>query len=315
MASDKTVNQGLTKLILLLGFFGAGKTTLMQKILNEYTNEKIGVIINELGEINIDGMLLQRNGVQMQELSNGSIFCACIKANFLESLIEMSKLNLRFLFVEASGLADPSSIPEILHTIAPHTSDIYEYNGSVCIVDSQNFFNDLDIFPAVGNQINYANAVIINKADLVHEQDLNKINEKITELHPDVKIYRTSYCAVDILSVIDELRFDKDITRMSSNTFESRPKTFIIEGDGVFSQENIITLVNNLSAHTLRIKGFAATENGNIEVHSVGKTVDVKPWNEKLSKTQLVVISAVGIKIIGIITEGIKTIPGLKMRI
>jgi len=260
-------------------------------------------------------MLLQRNGVPMRELSNGSVFCACIKADFLKSLIEMSKLNLKFLFIEASGLADPSSIPEILHAIAPHTSDLYEYDGSVCVVDSQNFFNVLDVFPAVGNQINYANAVIVNKADLACEQDLDRINGKILELRPDVKIYRTSYCDIDILSVIKGLKFDKDITQMSSNTFETRPKTFIIEGNGVFSQNKIVTLVNNLAAHALRIKGFAVTDNGAVEIHSVGKTVDVKPWNKKLTKTQLVLISSVGIKIIGTLTEEIKAVPGLTMRV
>ena len=69
----------MIQIVLLSGFLGAGKTTLMQRLLDTYKDNKIGVIINEFGEINIDAKLVERDGIDIAELSNGSIFCACIK--------------------------------------------------------------------------------------------------------------------------------------------------------------------------------------------------------------------------------------------
>lgn len=83
---------------------------MMQEILTVYSDKKTGVIVNEFGEINIDARLIQKDGVQMAELSNGSIFCACIKDKFVDSLIELSYKDLDYLFIEASGLADLSLI-------------------------------------------------------------------------------------------------------------------------------------------------------------------------------------------------------------
>ena len=98
----------MIKLILLTGFLGTGKTTLLKQLLSEFKDEKIGVIVNEFGQINIDGTLVEKEGVKMTELTNGSIFCACIKDNFVNSLIALSKEDISYFFIEASGLADPA---------------------------------------------------------------------------------------------------------------------------------------------------------------------------------------------------------------
>ena len=103
--------------IVLLSGFGSRKTTLMQRLLDTYQEHKIGVIINEFGEINIDAKLVKRDGIDIAELSNGSIFCACIKDKFVDGLIEMSKTDIEYLFIEASGLADPSNMEDILKGI------------------------------------------------------------------------------------------------------------------------------------------------------------------------------------------------------
>ena len=102
----------MIQIVLLSGFLGAGKTTLMQRLLDTYKDHKIGVIINEFGEINIDAKLVSREGIDIAELSNGSIFCACIKDKFVDGLIAMSKTDIEYLFIEASGLADPSNMGE-----------------------------------------------------------------------------------------------------------------------------------------------------------------------------------------------------------
>ena len=303
----------MTKLVLLLGFLGSGKTTLMQKILDKYVEKKIGILVNDFGKLNVDSILLERNGIPMQELSNGSIFCACIKANFYDSLIEMSGHELEYLFIEASGLVDPSSMPDILEAIAPRVKSPYNFTGSICVVDSHNFLKLLNVFPAVGNQVDYANAIIINKSDLVDEDSLNNVKKKILDINPKADVFCTSYCDVDILSIVEGLNFSRDIDRESTNTYESRPKSLMIEGDGIFSEKDITRLVKDLSPHAYRIKGFAETEKGPVEIHAVGTSLNIMPWRGKIDKTQIVVISSVGLGIINIVSEKIKDVPHLKM--
>ena len=88
----------MIQLVLLTGFLGAGKTTLMTSILEAYQDKKIGVIINEFGKINIDARLIEKDGIEMAELTNGSIFCACIKDKFVDSLIALSHTDIEYLF-------------------------------------------------------------------------------------------------------------------------------------------------------------------------------------------------------------------------
>lgn len=129
----------MIKMVLLTGFLGAGKTTMMQEILTAYSDKKTGVIVNEFGEINIDAKLIQKDGVQMAELSNGSIFCACIKDKFVDSLIELSYKDLDYLFIEASGLADPANMNQILDGIKNNVLNPYDYRGSICLIDGESF--------------------------------------------------------------------------------------------------------------------------------------------------------------------------------
>ena len=304
----------MTKLVLLLGFLGSGKTTLMYKILDKYADKRIGILVNDFGRLNVDGMLLQRNGIPMQELSNGSIFCACIKANFYDSLVEMSNHGLEYLFIETSGLVDPSSMPEILETIAPRVQTPFDFSGSICVVDSHNFLKLLNVFPAVGNQVDYANSIIINKSDLADEDTLNSVKQKIADINPNAKVFCTSYCEVDIISIIEQLKFTRDIDRESTNTYESRPKSVMLEGEGIYDEKDIARLVEELSPHAYRIKGFAETDKGTVELHAVGASFSITPWNKKIDKTQIVVISSVGLGIINVVSEKIKNVtPALKM--
>jgi len=304
----------MTKLVLLLGFLGSGKTTLMHKILDRYSGSKIGILVNDFGKLNVDSILLERNGIPMQELSNGSIFCACIKANFYDSLVEMSKDGLEYLFIEASGLVDPTSMPDILEAISSRVHTPYNFVGSVCVIDAKYFLKQENIFPAVNNQVDYANTIIINKSDLVDEAGLNSVKEKAREINPRADIVCASHCEVNIYPIIEGLKFSRDINRESTNTYESRPKSLMIEGYETYNKDDIATLVENLSPHAFRIKGFVKTGEGAIEVHAVGTSIDIKPWDGKIEISQLVVISSVGLGIISIVTNALKDFtPQLKM--
>src|SRR5699024_9086516 len=97
------------QLYVLTGFLGSGKTTFLTNILEKLDDKKIGIIQNEFGKLSVDGELINKNGIEMTEISRGSIFCSCLKLSFVEALAEMGKMDLEYVFVESSGLADPSN--------------------------------------------------------------------------------------------------------------------------------------------------------------------------------------------------------------
>jgi len=135
----------MIRLIMLTGFLGSGKTTLLNKLIDEYAGCKIGVLINEFGAVSVDSELVRRDGLEMTELSNGSIFCACIKDKFVEALVEISSRDLEYLFIEASGLADPANMEDILKGLDGHLVNKYDYVHSVCSVDGTSFMDLKDV--------------------------------------------------------------------------------------------------------------------------------------------------------------------------
>lgn len=92
-----------TKLYVLTGFLGSGKTTVLLKLLEILKGHRIGIIQNEFGKLGIDGTILRNDEIQMVEINRGSIFCSCLKLNFVQALAEMAAQDFEYLFVESSG--------------------------------------------------------------------------------------------------------------------------------------------------------------------------------------------------------------------
>ena len=296
------------KLILLTGFLGAGKTTLLQEMLSSWSREKLGVMINEFGEVNVDGQLLARNGIQMTELSNGSIFCACIKDKFVDGLIEMSWHDLDCVLIEATGLADPSSMVQILEGIRHKVREPYDYRGSVCVVDGEHFLDLYDLLPAIRSQLEYCSAVIVNKADRIDENQLEAVLSKLGEVNPAITPTVTSYCKVNLAELLAHLApasAKLHDPRESTNTIISRPATFMVKGGEDVSPEGLAAFLRETAPSAYRIKGFVNTTTGPMEVSCVGDAMEVRPWDGPPEATVLVVISAVGFKMMSLLIKAI----------
>ena len=102
------------QLYLVSGFLGSGKTTFLRNILLQSVGVRVGVIVNEFGSIGIDGKVLHQDGMKLVEINNGSIFCACLKDGFVKTLVAFLEQPVDVLFIEASGMADPSSMEHLL---------------------------------------------------------------------------------------------------------------------------------------------------------------------------------------------------------
>ena len=288
----------MTKIVLLTGFLGAGKTTFLNNILEECKENKIGVIINEYSETCIDGELISNKGFNIIELTNGSIFCACIKDKFLDSLIAMDLYDFEYIFIEASGLADPSNICNIISELKKINKIEYEYLGSVCIVDAVYFEEQLDLLSAIERQVKHSNAAIINKVDLSTEEQICTIKNSIKAINCNINIYVTSYGKVKIKKIIKEFSNSTTDSEETTNTEAERATTITMITCESISKKDLELFLEELCKFTYRIKGFCITDDGIVEVNAVSSLINIQSSNIIKNETVIVVFSSVGISIV-----------------
>jgi len=280
--------------VLITGFLGAGKTTLLERILEAYKNEKIGIIVNDFGSVNIDTMLVEdkAQGVPLVPLSGGSVFCACIKEDFVKALISMSREPIGYLFIEATGLADPGGMPGILESVASRGGDTLTYRGAVCVTDCTVFAELSDLLPVLKSQVKYSGAAIINKIDLAGGGDVTKIKEILSEINPGITIHITSFCNVDIKEIVNGLQPGAD--GVSSNTQASRPVTISLSGTKPMEPSGLRGFLDAVEPCAYRIKGFALTTEGGVKVSLSGNLIEIEPWPD-VRDTRLFLVSKTGL--------------------
>ena len=293
----------MIRLVMLTGFLGSGKTTLLQKLIDEYADRKIGVLINEFGAVSIDSELVEGNGIDMTELSNGSIFCACLKDKFVEALVELSGRDIDYLFIEASGLADPANMEDILKGLEKHLDRRYDYVHSVCIVDSTSYPDLIEVLESLDHQVVFSDIIILNKADLVTEDVIDSIKTDIYERNPDARVEEASYCNVGIRELIDAPSGLMGRVGETTNTFESRPQTLVLKGRGIVPIDELGPFIKEIAPSTYRIKGFFETDKGPVRLDCVGEKILIEPWERELREAKVVVISSIGIRIVSVITS------------
>ena len=288
------------KLVLLTGFLGAGKTTFLNHILKEFEGTKVGLIVNEFSNTGVDGALIRKDipGTTMVELNNGSIFCACIKDSFTDSLVEMGSRGLEYIFVEASGLADPSSITSTLDQIRDIRGVIYYYQGAICLVDALQFPKHSKVLVSLQRQVTYSRAAVLNKTDLVDDKGLADCVEAIHAIRPDIPIYPTTFAQVSLREILDAPMIAMPEASESTNTVATRPVTKVLATTEVVDEDRLREFLAAIAPSTYRVKGFVRTTAGPREVSMVGSVCRIDPWDQPIEKTELVIIASVGVRII-----------------
>lgn len=302
-------------ILLLTGFLGAGKTTLLHRMLEQCGTHRIGVIVNDFGAINVDAKLVQKDGITLLELSNGSIFCACIQDKFVTGLIEMSARDLDYLFIEASGLSDPANMETLLEGIRSQTAQPLRLYASICVVDAEYFLDLVDVLPALERQAAYADIVIVNKADLAGQALLEETGHKLQAINPDASVCFTSYCRVDPQALLDGLQRKVHPPEESTNTPASRPSGFTLRCTAALPLDGLEAFLRAVAPDTYRIKGFALTDLGPKSVSVVRERIQITDWPERLEETELVVISAVGVRLVSRMLEASRRYLGGMLRL
>lgn len=285
------------RLFLLTGFLGSGKTTLLKQLLARLGNQRIGIIVNEFGKISIDGPIIRKNGIEILEINNGSIFCSCLKGSFIEGLVTYSELPIDCLFVETSGLADPSNIESILNSFVGRVKGTaYDYRGTVCIVDVCHFLDQVDLLVAIEKQISASSLILLNKSDLVEEDALREVEDRVKGINNQARIVRTVFGNIEpaLLETIAPLSYANHEAE-SCNTPFNRPVAFSLSANGFFQQEEVLAFLRAVSPLMIRIKGFFLFHDGWYQIDGVGEVINIVPAGIEKDSSVLVLISSKGL--------------------
>ena len=303
------------KLYVLTGFLGSGKTSMLLKILDNLAGQKVGIIQNEFGRIDVDSEILKRDGLVMTELTRGSIFCTCLQLKFAQALAEMSKQDIEYLFVESSGLADPSNIDEILEAVKVLAGDVYEMGGLICLVDGVNFLEQVADEITVDRQLKHCHRAVVNKVDLISDEQLTKVIETVRKYNPICDIDTTTYGDIGTTFLHENLMEKQWAeSEATTNSVDTKPKTMSLNFDGVAPKEKLEAFLKEILPMSHRIKGFFQLDDGWQQVDVVGKNIDYKPCEAK-EESHLVFISKIGPQIIRPIDQKWKEIVGLPMKL
>ena len=230
---------------VLSGFLGAGKTTLLNHVLHNKEGMRVAVIVNDMSEVNIDaelvkqGNTLSRTDEKLVEMSNGCI-CCTLREDLIE---EVAKLALEdkydYLLIESTGISEPLPVAQTFwfesDELEVNLSDVCKLDTMVTVIDAMNFLKDFGsadtiatremndqeddvrtIVNLLTDQVEFADVILINKTDLVTDEDLELLKSMIKKLNPQAKLIETQYGKTPLNNILATGRFDYETTSQSA---------------------------------------------------------------------------------------------------
>jgi G3E family GTPase len=229
------MSKKLIPVTLLTGYLGAGKTTLINYILTNQKGYKVAVIVNDIGEVNVDASLIAKGGMVQEKdenlvpLTNGCI-CCTLKYDLIEQIQDLAKTGrFDYILIEASGICEPIPIAQTLTMLDGSVEgtglpELCKLDNVVTVVDALRLrdeflcgdsllkedIDDEDIENLLIQQIEFCNTIVLNKVDCLDEKDLEQVRAVVRTLQPSAKIIETNYAKVDIEDVMATGAFDFD---------------------------------------------------------------------------------------------------------
>jgi G3E family GTPase len=187
---------------VLTGYLGAGKTTLLNRILTENHGKKFAVVINEFGELGVDNDLVVDADEEVFEMNNGCI-CCTVRGDLIRILSGLMKRRDRFdgIIVETTGLADPAPVAQTFF-VDEDVKKATRLDSIVTVVDAKHLAARLDDSREAEEQIAFADLILLNKMDLVTEEEAAAVEAKIRAINPYAELVRSTRSAVPVESVI-----------------------------------------------------------------------------------------------------------------
>jgi G3E family GTPase len=270
----------MMEVLLITGFLGAGKTTLIQHLLRSDFNaqEKVAVIVNEVGEIGIDGTLLAGQDVDILELTSGCI-CCTIKTDFFKAVQEIHRTyNPSYLVVEATGVAQPGDMLDVLFE-AP-LSDFSRLKKIITVVDAD-FFEAREVLGTFyDNQIKCADTLILNKIDQVDDDQIRQIDAVLRELNPGVHIFSARHCAVDpatLLEVDSNSRHRVSQDHHALHHEQEGFHSFSFDDQRLLDRAKLNRFLETLPPSLFRCKGWVRFPDGSGLLNYTGSNYRIEP--------------------------------------
>lgn len=323
---------------VLSGFLGAGKTTLLNHILHNKEGLKVAVIVNDMSEVNIDAQLVENEGAlsrteeKLVEMSNGCI-CCTLREDLMVEVERLAKENrFDYLVIESTGISEPIPVAQTF-TFQDEENDIdlsrFSYvDTMVTVVDAFNFFNDFGssellvdrdltdidgddrtIVNLLTDQIEFADVIILNKADLVDDKTMGLLETAINKLNPRAKIIKTDHSKVSPSEVLNTGLFDYEEAEQSAgwiaelNKEEHTPETeeygigsFVFRDKRPFHPDRFMNYIqHDFPTSIIRSKGLFwmssrpaqamswSQAGGSLKADSAGVWWSSMPFNERLN--------------------------------
>lgn len=183
-------------IMAIVGFLGSGKTTLLNNILKENQGLKIGVIVNDFGDINIDAMLVARQTDKELELSNGCICCTLEGSSLDDAIGQLAHTGstVDYIVIEASGLAEPK---ELLRMLVNAKNDFARFDSCIAVIDASNVLDTKQKHPGFLEQLAYADVIVLSKTDLCSAKKLKEVRKYIGFISENARILESINGSVD----------------------------------------------------------------------------------------------------------------------
>jgi G3E family GTPase len=204
-----STNNGRIPATVITGFLGSGKTTLINHVLHQQHGKTIAVIVNEFGEISIDGQLVvQEDQAELVEFNNGCL-CCTVRGDLIKTLERLRTRagDLDGILIETTGLADPAPVASTFF-VADEVKTGIRLDAFVTVVDAVNLELNLAQSNEAVEQVAFSDIMLINKTDLVTPEKLKIVEARVRALNPLAKIHYTTNAEIDINQVIDVGAFD-----------------------------------------------------------------------------------------------------------
>ena len=196
---------------VITGYLGSGKTTLLNHILKGQHGRKVAVIVNEFGEVGIDGQLIvQESDEQLIEFNNGCL-CCTVRGDLIETISRLQERNgeLDAILFETTGLADPAPVASTFF-ISEEIRASTRLDSFVTVVDAVNLEKNLEQSIEAQEQVAFADIVLVNKTDLASEEAVTRIERRVRSLNPLAKIHRSQQGVVDLALILNSNAFQLD---------------------------------------------------------------------------------------------------------
>jgi G3E family GTPase len=193
---------------VITGFLGAGKTTFLNHVLHNQVGKKLAVIVNEFGEISIDGQLVVHDGdEQLVEFNNGCL-CCTVRGDLIETLGRLQQRgNLDGILIETTGLADPAPVASTFF-VSDEVKKSVRLDSFISLIDAVNIDTNLEQSNEAQEQVAFSDIILINKIDLIDSARLTGLEARLRRMNPLASIYHTTNGEIDLSRVINVGAFD-----------------------------------------------------------------------------------------------------------